>query len=252
MIRGLDVSEAQGVIDWKAVYETGCRFAFVKAYEGNKGLDPLFEQNVAGAKAAGLLVGGYFFPYPLPHLDPAAQAVLHFKGSGGIGSHPGELPPVIDLEWPAPASLAWVKYQCTPAQVRTWTIAYRAQMRLLWLREPIVYTYPSFAADVNLASQTGFAESPLWLASYPKPYQWPADDAKAPTVAPWDRATFWQWTGGAARMPSGCPGDFDVFMGSEAELMAMCAPADASAVAAVATEESLDATDFHEPTPSVS
>ncbi len=63
---GIDVSEHQGSIDWDAVAADGIRFAFVRA--GNRGntegsimADACFEANMAGAKAAGLAVGVYFY-----------------------------------------------------------------------------------------------------------------------------------------------------------------------------------------------
>src|SRR5579864_9557685 len=101
MLRGLDVSAAQGRVDWGCVAGMGCRFAIIKCKQGNDGIDPRFAENVAGAKAAGLLVGAYHFAYPLPKLDPRAQARAFFEASS-LGNRAGELPPALDLEWPAP------------------------------------------------------------------------------------------------------------------------------------------------------
>lgn len=62
MIYGIDVSKHQGVIDWGKV-KTG--FAILRAgfgrYTSQK--DPLFERNYAGAKAAGIPVGAYWYSY---------------------------------------------------------------------------------------------------------------------------------------------------------------------------------------------
>jgi hypothetical protein len=44
-------------------------------------------------------------------------------------------------------------------------------------------------------------------------------------------------------MPSGVPGDFDVFTGSEAEFQALLIPQPTSAVASAGIEQALDATD---------
>lgn len=64
--RGIDVSEHQGVIDWKAVHDDGVQFAIIRAgYRGYSqgGLfeDTYFKQNIKGALEAGIKVGVYFF-----------------------------------------------------------------------------------------------------------------------------------------------------------------------------------------------
>ncbi len=63
---GIDVSSHQGSIDWEQVAAAGVRYAFVRlGYRGysNGALntDELARENLAGAKAAGLLVGAYWF-----------------------------------------------------------------------------------------------------------------------------------------------------------------------------------------------
>ena len=60
---GIDVSHYQGNIDWNAVAKTGINFAFVKAGGSEDGIytESMFEKNYAGAKAAGLNVGAYYF-----------------------------------------------------------------------------------------------------------------------------------------------------------------------------------------------
>ena len=64
---GVDVSSHQREIDWTAVRESGIDFAIIRAgYRGygSDGLiheDPYFRKNMAGALAAGLDVGVYFF-----------------------------------------------------------------------------------------------------------------------------------------------------------------------------------------------
>lgn len=62
-IKGIDVSRWQGVIDWKAVKKDGVKFAIIKAGGSDAGFykDRTFEQNYAGAKAAGVAVGAYYF-----------------------------------------------------------------------------------------------------------------------------------------------------------------------------------------------
>ena len=63
---GIDVSEHQGQIDWHAVAFDGIDFCYLRAgwrgsSEGSITADSMFATNLAGAQAAGLDVGVYFF-----------------------------------------------------------------------------------------------------------------------------------------------------------------------------------------------
>ncbi len=63
---GIDVSEHQGTIDWNAVAADGIDFAIIRVgnrgtTEGGLSTDAQFENNLAGAQAAGLECGVYFF-----------------------------------------------------------------------------------------------------------------------------------------------------------------------------------------------
>ena len=84
---GIDVSKHQGKIDWQAVRETGnVNFAILRAgfgrYANQK--DPQFERNYAGAKAAGIPVGAYWYSYAQTTEEAREEAkaclqVLHGK-----------------------------------------------------------------------------------------------------------------------------------------------------------------------------
>lgn len=63
---GIDVSKFQGNIDWNRVKAAGINYAIIRCggrYSSSRGLfeDPKFAQNIAGANAAGLQVGLYFY-----------------------------------------------------------------------------------------------------------------------------------------------------------------------------------------------
>lgn len=65
-LKGIDVSQHQGAIDWNQVAASGVNFAMIRAgYRGyGSGVlvtDERFEENVTGALNAGLPVGAYFF-----------------------------------------------------------------------------------------------------------------------------------------------------------------------------------------------
>jgi lysozyme len=189
------------------------------------GRDPRFLANVAGAKAAGLYVGPYWFAYPLPHdgtplRDPADQAKFAFDCAGGLGDAEGELPPMLDLEWPPPEQ--WAKWGCTAAQIRRWALDYLDAAEGYWGCRPAVYTYPYFWGALAGSTEPRFAGYPLCVASYRAAAHWPADGDYPVALPPWSAWTFWQWTGGKADLPGGGPADFEVFSGDEAALAALC------------------------------
>ncbi len=77
MIKGIDVSSWQGVIDYKKVKAGGIDFVIIRAGFGREvsQKDNCFEQNYSAAKAAGLDVGAYWYSYA----DSAEDAVREAK-----------------------------------------------------------------------------------------------------------------------------------------------------------------------------
>ena len=98
-LRGIDVSRWQGNINWNLVKESGISFAILKAGGSDEGCytDPTFERNYAGAKAAGIPVGAYYYVGPLCTSKEAgiadAQRFLNI-----IKGKTFEYPVYIDLE----------------------------------------------------------------------------------------------------------------------------------------------------------
>ena len=99
MIKGIDVSYAQGKPNWSIVKSTGeVDFVYVKASEGvaTKGPDSSFQYNWKLLKELGIPRGAYHF-YRANH-DPVKQAEIFFSIVGELSSE--DLPPVIDIEVP--------------------------------------------------------------------------------------------------------------------------------------------------------
>jgi GH25 family lysozyme M1 (1,4-beta-N-acetylmuramidase) len=204
IVRGIDVSAAQGTppdSQWQAI-ASDKRFVYAEAQIGNDGPSSTYVAQIAGARAAGLVVGAYLFAYPLPDAaghagrDPEAQAQALFEACGGLGSSSGELPPVIDLEWPA--GTEWARWGCSAPQIVDWTVRCAAKLRALFGVAPVVYSYPFFLRSLGDVGAIG--DLRLWLASY----------QVAPDVpAPWTTCTIQQTGGGTYRLPSGAPCDED-------------------------------------------
>lgn len=60
MIKGIDVNEYQGSIDWEKVKEFGIEFAILRAGIGTR-IDDYFEQNYSAAKKVGISVGAFWY-----------------------------------------------------------------------------------------------------------------------------------------------------------------------------------------------
>lgn len=83
--KGIDVSSHQGNIDWSLVAQDGVEFAIIRlglrgyGKEGNLKEDAQFDNNIQGAKAAGIKVGVYFFSQAINDEEVLAEAELVLK-----------------------------------------------------------------------------------------------------------------------------------------------------------------------------
>lgn len=233
--RGVDVSQVQSTtIDWVALLAAGFSFEYHRCGDGNDAADPNFARRTNDATKAGFLTGAYAVGFPL-HADPAhpgrepyAQAKAHYQQCAGVGSASGELPPMLDLEWPVPGSPEWAQYGLTGAFVRQWALAYLQEAESLWGVTPVLYDgFPDYFSGIGGPQEPGFAKYPLWVVDYPAAYQhaFPPDDSLLVVPQPWGGKnwTFWQFSGGTMRLPGGVPVDGDVFNGDVAALRAFAA-----------------------------
>lgn len=60
-LEGIDVSHWEGRIDFFEVRRAGIRIVYIKASEGDRGVDPDFERNYREAQTAGLKIGFYHY-----------------------------------------------------------------------------------------------------------------------------------------------------------------------------------------------
>lgn len=192
MINGIDVSHHND-ISWPAILNLNLSqnlyFVFIKASEGLNNPDAKFAANRAGSATAGLLSGAYHFF--LPTTDPAAQAQALVSQIGALA--PGDLPPVVDIEW--------TKIMRGRQVVRKelWNLVPAAQ-RVVIIGEfldaveqrlgvkPIIYTAVSFWQDFIVHGNTPatlarFVQHPLWIVNI---------RGNLTVPAPWGKATFVQ------------------------------------------------------------
>jgi GH25 family lysozyme M1 (1,4-beta-N-acetylmuramidase) len=243
MIRGTDLSAIQTVLTdavWKKLADDGIKFAFLRAVVGNESwVDGAAAENARRARAHGILVAPYCFIYPLPHLDPLAQADYFVRRLEGLGLMPDELPPMGDAEWPPreewkvidgkkTLTYPWRdKWHCNPDQIRDWLEHHYARCDELTGIEWLMYSYRYWMDCVEMWKSPTLTKRKLVLADYTLLGKWPTDEELARLKNPrgFDRIHFVQHDGdGGMRLPNGGDADFDCFLGTEEELRALAAP----------------------------
>ena len=205
-LKGVDVHDKNGAIDWAGLAGTGIQFAFVRAAYGDR-LDTRLSENYQGAKGAGLVVGLYHF-YRQP-LSAADQRQVMLRAIDQVQLGAGDLPPVIDVEdnpkydgeWDNANNAAYI------ADLRDWLQAIRQKIG----QAPIVYTRASFWNQIG--HPDGFADCPLWVANYG------VSNPHLPRG--WTDYAFWQSSDSATL--DGMPGtwDLNIFQGSVDDLQAL-------------------------------
>jgi lysozyme len=202
-IHGIDVSYAQGRIDWpqvKAMEENGLRirFVFVKATEGEQFTDPYYSRNWREAAKNGFTCGAYH--YFRPGKSGRLQA-LHFLNT--VRPESSDLPPVVDIE-----TLDHV----SPEQLRTELDAFLTVIRGATRARPILYSGLSFYQDYLKGH---YDDYPLWIAHYDQP------EARVSAAGHWQ---FWQHSRQATINGIRHAVDFDTFQGDSTAFRKLLLP----------------------------
>lgn len=196
MIKGVDISHWQGVVDFKKLVKDGNQFCIAKATDGLGGVDPMFNRNRIEAKKAGLIFGAYHWFHPSQDI---LKQVGHYVNVIGK-RQPGELPPTID--WEPTTDTKLVGIAATKQRVKM----FLDELEKIEGVTPMIYCSPGFVQDYGDLSM--FASNPLWIAHY---------GVNHPRVpAPWKNFTIWQYTdkGGL---------DLDLFNGTIEDLKKLAA-----------------------------
>ena len=207
-IPGIDISAWQDLnstpqrIDWPKAKAQGIKFAFIRACNGFVP-DEDFDYNWEEAKRVGLLRGAYqFYDY---RKSPTEQA----KFFASLMTDPGELPPVIDLEYYDPWGAIKRNNILSNLQAYINTMQSAGFPRVTFYSNPAMILY-------TLAPIPSFLTAlPLWIAHYG------VDAPSTSAVAPWGKWTFWQYTPLGDGLAYGMESkglDMDWFNGSEEEL----------------------------------
>lgn len=199
ILRGIDVSRYQMMVNWDAVKADNIEFAFIKATEGGYLKDPYFARNWEHSQKNGIKRGAYHFY--LPWVD-ASEQVAHFTRV--VTLSPGDLPPVLDVETFATD----VSDEELRKGIRTWL----SQAELYYGIKPIIYTNQTF---YNRKLKGYFTDYPFWIAKY---------HSTKPSTHPDDKMFFWQYSErGSVEGIYGAV-DMNFFYGDQEALSKLCVP----------------------------
>jgi GH25 family lysozyme M1 (1,4-beta-N-acetylmuramidase) len=195
-LRGLDVSGHQRTVNWARVRSEGAQFAYIKATEGTRFINPQFARQYDGSYRAGLIRGAYHFA--LPNKSGGAAQARFFTRHGGAWSADGRtLPGALDIE---PNPYGSYCYGMSHRGMVRWITGFTDTYHARTGRWPVIYTTANWWANCT-GSYAGFAHlDPLWIASMRK------DGGKLPRG--WPVFTIWQYA-----FSGTFPGDQDVFNG---------------------------------------
>ncbi len=171
-VRGVDVSSYQGEIDWQVLSQQGISFAFIKATEGSRYVDPCFEQNYAEAAKTSLRIGAYhFFSFDSLGKTQAENFIAQVKPIENM------LPPVVDLEFYGDKE----KDPPEPAIVRQQLDVLLQELEAYYGMKPVLYSTEK-AYDLYLAGQ--YTDNDIWFR----------DVIGFPKLSDGRQWTFWQFT----------------------------------------------------------
>lgn len=154
-LKGIDVSKYQCNIDWAKVADDGVQFAMIRAVSTNNSgiyVDPYFEKNYAGAKAAGIPVGAYFYTYATDEEQQNEELSVLLKAFEGKIF---EYPIAVDVEDKSLAAIG--KDRITALTKRAMDVL--CQKGYL----PMLYTYTNFTPNLDMNT---FADYDVWIADY--------------------------------------------------------------------------------------
>ncbi|GHG97031.1 lysozyme [Streptomyces lanatus] len=201
---GVDVSSHQGDVAWSTLWDSGVKWAYVKAAEGTYYTNPYFAQQYNGSYNAGMIRGAYHFATP-DTTDGATQANYFVEHGGGWSRDGKTLPGALDIEWNPYGNACYGK---TPSAMVSWIRDFLNQYKARTGRDAVIYTATTWWKQCT-GNYSGFATAnPLWVARYA------ADAGELP--AGWDYYTMWQYTSSGPTV-----GDHNKFNGDLGRVVAL-------------------------------
>jgi lysozyme len=194
---GVDVSSHQGNVAWSTLWNSGVKWAYVKATEGTSYRNPYRSQQYGGAYDVGMIRGAYHFAVP-DSSGGAAQADYFVDHGGGWSKDGRTLPGVLDIEYNPYGETCYGK---SASQMVAWIRDFVNRYEARTGRAAVIYTSTNWWKQCT-GNYSGFGSTnPLWVARYA------ATVGELP--AGWDFHTMWQYTSTGPTV-----GDHDKFNGA--------------------------------------
>ncbi len=214
----------QKVVDWDKVAASGVKGVIIQSSRYSSTPELAYDKYAEDASKAGLAVGAYHFC--ACDSDPVEQAKFFVRRMKVYGLRPGDIPPMMDLEF-AKETLG----KKGPDYVVNWGVRFiltlQAEMKKLHLeKEPMWYSFPNFMASLEpYLSKSMLAQCQFSLARYransaPRAAWYPPDGWR-PDLLPkaFTRLVMCQYSGKAGYWVPGIDQDCDrnVFFGSQGD-----------------------------------
>lgn len=150
-LKGIDVSNWQGVIDFAKVKNSGIQVVYTKATEGTYYTDPFLKSNYYNAKSQNLYVGFYHFFIPESKESSINQAYYFISKISGLTP---DCKLALDVE---------VTGGFSKTELSELANIFLIEVKKLTGMDVVIYTYSNFA-NYNL---TNILDAyPLWIAEY--------------------------------------------------------------------------------------
>ena len=147
-MKGIDVSNHNGSINWLSVKSSGVECVYIKATEGTTYIDPYLSNHYNGAKSAGLLTG--FYHFLVGSSSPETQAENFYNN---IKDKENNLWPCLDLE----------HSKNEPDDFMDYALRFIEKFKVLSGMNICIYACPSFIEEKLDKRLTQY---PLWCAHY--------------------------------------------------------------------------------------
>ncbi|MEV6548807.1 lysozyme [Streptomyces sp. NPDC051597] len=203
-LEGVDTSSHNGNVAWSTLWNSGVRWAYVKATEGTYYTNPYFAQQYNGSYNVGMIRGAYHFATP-DTASGAAQADYFVDHGGGWSRDGRTLPGALDIEWNPYGAACYGK---SAAGMVSWIRDFVNQYRARTGRDAVIYTATSWWTQCTGNSGAFGSTDPLWIARYN------TDPGALP--AGWGYYTMWQYTSSGPTV-----GDHSRFNGAYDRLQAL-------------------------------
>ncbi|MEV4428450.1 lysozyme [Streptomyces sp. R-07] len=201
---GVDVSSHNGNVAWSTLWNSGVKWAYVKATEGTYYKNTYFTQQYTGSYNVGMIRGTYHFATP-DTTTGAAQADYFVNNGGGWSRDGKTLPGVLDIEWNPYGATCYGK---TASGMVAWIQDFVNRYRYRTGRDPVIYTATSWWKQCTGNSAAFASTNPLWIARYA------TEVGELP--AGWSYYTIWQYTSSGPTV-----GDHNHFNGDYSRVQAL-------------------------------